>query len=263
MFAVGRFSVCLALAALLAACESATGSLPGTPSVGDGQPTSPAADGALSGPVVSGDPATLEGSWVEIRTEPASGGGTVTSTQTLTFSGDAYSAQQVNSYSDDRPNDTFSQTGTATFQSSDGTVTIHETSEIYKGNGPNAIDRTSTWRNLVIDGVWHPSVFKRKGGNQGIGGVWESPKNGTTKVQITFTPNGGRVNVVAFALDAQDAVTGPPVSTAQGSYTWDGSTLTMNFPNQDPTSQSCVLLTNDLLEMPFGASTRAPVLKRK
>jgi len=254
MFATGRYLVCLALAALLAACESATGSLPGT---------TPPVDGDLSAPLVSGDPAALEGSWVATSIEVTRTGVTLTTTRTLTFTGGAYSALQVNSYSDDRPNETFSQEGTATFQSSDGTVTIHETSEIYKGSGPNAIDRTSTWRNLVIDDVWHLSVFVRKGGSQGIGGVWESPKYDTGKERITISPADGGVIWSGYSVDAQDAITGPPVNTVQGTYTWDGSTLKMNFDIQGTISRRCTLLTNDLMEMPFGSGTGVPVFYRK
>lgn len=221
---------------------------------------SPASTGGSSGPLVAlGDSAALEGSWVENSTEAALGGGTVTATLTYTFASGSFSASQVNHFSDGRPDETYSQTGTAVLQASDATVTIHETSEIYKGTGPNTIDKTMVLRNVLVDNVWHPCVYLRVGTGQGLGGVWESPKNGTSKLRITFTTGAGTFVSEQYALDGTGAVTGSPVGTQTGSFSWDGSVMT-TVPGSGPSP--CKLLSNQLLEMPLLSSTRVPVFHK-
>jgi len=222
--------------------------------------TTTVASGGSSDPaILLGDSAALNGTWEYINTQAASGSGTVTTTTTYTINGGVFSANQVNKYSDGRADEAFSQTGTAVLQSSDSTIIIHETSEIYLGNGPNVIDRTIVLRNLIIDGVWHPSVYVRVGTGEGLGGVWESPKNGATKAHLTLDLGSSTFTLTQFAVDSTDAVTGDPISSSSGSLAWDGSEL--SFP-PSTSAWAYKLLTNQLLEMTLPSNALIPVFHK-
>jgi len=222
-----------------------------------------AGESAGSSPVVLrpvsqlGTDGALDGTWTwsETRTQPT----VRTLTVKHTFSGADYSAEETNP---DNAGDHLWLKGSFEYRAVDKAVVVTVTQQSTDNTSWTILEtpRIVVYRNLLINGRWHPDAWVRASDGHELGGTWrtvgvqsEAEPSTFYLVEYVFPASDNTVTVNARPLvtdpDTGFLTVGAATKTATDTFTRTGTSpdVTVNFADQD-LSLKLTFLSTDLID---------------
>lgn len=183
-----------------------------------------------------GNEAALEGTWAWTETQKTSGTNPVTYTAAVkqTIAAGVFTEVQSNtSYSDGRASDQLFSKGTVAYRAVDQAAVVTITQQSPDGTTWTAVNLVSVYRNLLVDGNWHPDAWVRVGTGTGLTGTWrtiaeQSVANDPNFYLVEYTfPAGASGTADVKGYQVTGATTVSETASKTAAFTWSDPVVTL------------------------------------